>query len=191
MDVGHELFRPGGVVSWPHAGTGECWGRSCAGKLTSYDRVLHQVRAPLPTISSSCTEHPLARDYIRGNVSREMPDTPSDITIRPGDPVYTPDRILFSMLSYVVWHRKIMDEWEPEGRFRVEDLVDRQSWLKFAVLVRLPQTKWGQPPEEPGNTATRKEFYGKELTWEQLDEVDRGAADEVRELALEFGYGVG
>lgn len=102
LRVGHELPGPDGAVG------GIFW-KGYKRKLAEYDHVLHQVRHPLRTISSSVTwRRRTHRMYARQLGYRRA--------LIPKDPL---EAAMFSWVIYTTW----ADHY-AEWRFRVEDMTE-------------------------------------------------------------------
>jgi hypothetical protein len=179
MDVGHEKFRPDGIVSSIHVGCGgAAFGVICAGPATKYGKVIHVVREPLKTISSSCTMNNEAQEFLKGNV--ELPPSMPDSI-----PLYAGQRIQFWTWSWIMWNRRIEKLFEPVARFRVEQLSTVEGWEEFATLVGVPEI--GSPPA-PGKDYSRKHMYNEPLNWSVIKHTDPKAHELALMLAREYGY---
>jgi hypothetical protein len=181
MDLGHEIFRPDGLISSIHVGTGVVDGRICAGNQTRYSLVIHQVRQPRLTICSLCTfgEHGLT--YLSGNVERDLGPVPSNDV-----PLYDPTRVRFSMLVWLEWNRKIEADFQVDARFRVEDLSSQPAWGNLCDVVGLPPSD----PPEAGDFNTNRKLFNEYLPWDQMAAADCRVAEEVQEMARRYGYDV-
>jgi len=148
LDVGHEKVGSDGVVSW--------WHLLGADK---FDKVFHQVRNPIDTISSAMT--------INNSSIRKL----STIT----EP--NVDKLKFLMQSWLDWNE--LAESKAQMTYRVEDVEDL-----FPILRKEMGIKGGFPNVR--TTINKREH--EVLSVEDLRKVDSELTDKIIERARQYGY---
>ena len=176
LELLHHDVGPDGSVDWCLAVTSDVplpWGkkgRSSADYV--FDRVLHQVRAPLAVISSSMTIKDRSWDYISNFTSIE----PQDSSIRK------------SMLYWLEWNR--LAEAKADITYRVEQIKDVSTWSALCSVLERPElveqhdTLIGAIASD---TNTRRDDYAP-LTWDDLRNEDEALTAEILEQAERYGY---
>lgn len=166
--VEQERLGPEGTVSWVHVGRGNVRGRLV--EEIEFEKIFHQVRHPLPTITSTTTISEASYQFLRNNIEREMP-------------CHKENPLLFCMVSWIEWNKKI--EQFASWRFQIEMLPD--IWEDFKTNTGLCRDA-SIPELGAGVRHSRKHRYGEVKTWDELRATDEAVADEVYEMAIRYGY---
>ena len=162
LKVGHEHFRKDGLVSWLHISRGH-WLYLI--RQWQYDVILHQVRHPLKTIASAQTlgwqSYKYMAPHLNGSAPRSL--------------------LEYIMQTYIAWHKLIKTK--AHYFYRVEDVAEVLPQI-FALIGHEFEAVGELPPS---NANTRAGSF-EPLEWADLYEVNYWAADEIYNLAAEYGY---
>jgi hypothetical protein len=185
LDIGHERFRPFGLVSSVHAGMGEATGVLCAGSDTRYYKVVHLTRHPLKVISSCCTLTQECQEFFRANVNGLPPTVPDEQM-----PYFHPQRVQFWMAAYVGWNLKIQRTWRGAPRFQTEQLCsDEGQWNALCQYIGcIPGELPSMETVDTDRANSKKYLYKAPLDWEELGGIDGGGAAIMLKLAQQLGY---
>ncbi len=203
LDLGHEYFRPGGVVSSLHTGRGRLdsgivdgseYTRYTAGAGTNYGTVIHLMRDTLSCISSLRTMSRNMWQFALDNCPPlEDYELPDDRAHGFDDPV----RIRFAMAFNLAWNLKVQNQWARPLIYKLEDLTtDRRVWNRLCEAVgviprgelydsetRCPSRLW------KGEAVHSKvHLYKTKLTWDDLMSVDDHLCGMLLQHAKKAGY---
>lgn len=184
LDVGHERFRPFGLVSSLHTGMGDCDGVQCAGADTRYFHVAHLVRHPLKVISSCCTLTQTCQEYIKANLWGLPASIPDDV------PYFDKRRLQFWMMAYVGWNMKIQRTWRGAPVFRLEDLTtDAGAWNGLCHYIGLhPDESAPSASDDTDRANSKLHLYRQPLTWDELADADGAGLSIVVKFTKKLGY---
>ena len=176
LDLLHHDVGPDGSVDWCLAVTSDVplpWGKK--GRSSGdyvFDRVLHQLRAPLAVISSSMTIKDRSWDYISNFTS-----------INPED-----SAIKKSMLYWLEWNR--LAEAKADFTYRVEQIDESPTWNALCSVLERPELVEQHEfliQAIASDTNTRRDDYAP-LTWDDLRNEDEALTVKIAELADHYGY---
>lgn len=154
------------VSSWKHARPGVFEFRFSSVPIeTGFGRVLHQVRHPLAVIASSTTLSHLTTNHIKKYLDIPEP------SIRRHQPLG------LCMRSWIGWNRII--EAQADWRFKLEELPE--VFPEFCRQLDIPV----QPMPRMGKKNARRH---PTLTWDDLYAEDEALAEEIRAMAIAYGY---
>lgn len=169
LDVPHERVGKDGTASWKHivSGTFVYIGKNRQAEIdsTCFDRILHQVRHPLKVIASMQTFSDSSWSYMAKFIELDLKAKP----------------VKRAMQAWVRWNKLI--EGKAQWRFQIEQLNGRfEEFCRQAGLTVQPMP---QVPHEAKDSRTSR---FKPVGWQDLVKHDAACAEEVRALALEYGY---
>lgn len=168
--LGHSvLFEKKGTVftvSWKHIKSGTFENPCAENNIdNSFDKIIHQVRHPLPTIASMTTLWVMSMNYI------------GQFVALPDEIINRNNTVKNCMVAWAGWNKII--EQKANWRYRIEELPEvYEEWCKQLEIpvTRLPIF---------GKVNARKH---DDLTWEDLEERDKALAEEIKLLAIKYGY---
>jgi hypothetical protein len=195
LDVPHERLGRDGTASWPMAVHARVrpWG---PGGAPPFHEVFHQVRHPLPTIASACTFKPESWRFVAEHVPCPLDAPP-----------------LLRAARYWHWWNRRAEE-VATWRYRVEALPDvfdefcarlgvapdRGALEAVCTNVNTRALSWPHHVAEEALERLRLPYPSAlrslvqrptplpEVTWEDLDELDRDLCERIREQADRYGY---
>jgi len=133
---------------------------------TGFDRILHQVRHPLKVISSMQTFSNSTWSYMANYIDLDLKAKP----------------VKRAMQAWIRWNKLI--EGKAQWRFQIEQLKDQFD--EFCRQAGLPERAMPQVPHEAKDSRTAR---FRPVEWNDLVKIDSELAQQVRSLALEYGYG--
>jgi hypothetical protein len=170
LDVPHERVGEDGAASWKHivSGTFVYLGKNREAVIdsTGFDRILHQVRHPLKVISSMQTFSDSTWSYMANYIDLDLKAKP----------------VKRAMQAWVRWNKLI--EGKAQWRFQIEQL--KEQFDEFCRQAGLPAQAIPHVPHEAKDSRTAR---FKPVRWADLVKIDSALAQQVRSLALEYGYG--
>jgi hypothetical protein len=169
LDVPHERVGKDGVASWKHIVSGTFVylrkNREAEIDSTGFDRILHQVRHPLKVISSMQTFSDSTWHHMAKFIDLDLKAKP----------------VKRAMQAWVHWNRLV--ESKAHWRFQIEQLQDR--FEEFCQQAGLPVQLMPHVPHEARDS--RKARF-RPVDWQELKKCDPDLAEEVRQLAVAYGY---
>lgn len=191
--IGHEKVGQLGTVSWALAvdnsrdERNSCWWLSPA--KTVFSHVYHVTRCPIDVIASQTAWAPkCSKSSLEPNfqyMARHM-----GITRSPTKFDSRRNRLRFQMEAYNRW-TDFIDSYVPaEKRFRVDQLKE----LYVAVCADLTghgvvcKSSPALPDEAPKEYSSDGHRKHRDLTWKELDTVDRNLANALRKKAIAYGF---
>jgi len=154
------------VSSWKHAQPGDFRNLHFVRTLRQgFARIIHQVRHPLDVIASSTTLTARSVDHIKSYVDIPEPTRHKD------------QPLTLCMRAWLGWNSLI--EQRADWRLQLEELP--AVFPEFCRWLDLPE----QPIPDIGRRNARRHAR---LTWPDLECADPLLADEVRQMALRYGY---
>ena len=169
LDVPHERVGKDGAASWKHivSGTFVYIGKGREAEIDSsgFDRILHQVRHPLKVIASMQTFSDSTWSYMAQSIDLDLKAKP----------------VKRAMQAWVRWNQLVAAK--ASWRFQIERLAENFS--EFCLHAGLPAQPMPHVPHEAKDSRTAR---FKPVSWADLLKLDAALAEEVRQLALEYGY---
>jgi len=169
LDVPHEEVGKDGAASWKHIVSGDFVyvgkGRTREIRSEGFTRTLHQVRHPLKVIASMQTFSKSTWGYMAQHIALDL-KAPA---------------VRRAMQAWVGWNRLI--EPRAQWRFQIEQLKDQ--FEEFCRQAGLPPQPMPEVPQAAKDSRTDR--YTP-LYWEDLVNADAALAEQVRDLALAYGY---
>jgi len=166
LEIGHETMGRDGIASWLLAVQSEWvpWGPLPG--VFKFKNILHQVRAPLHTISSLQTLLPISWHYACAYIMCTM----------------NAPLIVRCMKYYVEWNR--LAKAKATFTYRVEHIGDVLADLSALLGVTIDRSVvFGIPAD----VNSRRGLF-RSVGWDDLRRADEKLACEVASVAEEFGY---
>lgn len=170
--LGHSvLFEKKGTcftVSWKHIKSGYFENPCPENNINNhFDKIIHQTRHPLPTISSMSTLWAMSMNYIGKFVA-----LPDEIINRN-------NTVKNCMVAYKFWNEEI--EKKAKWRYRIEELPEvYEEWCKQLEIPVKPLPIIGKVNSREHDS----------LSWEDLEKRDKTLAEEIKSMAIKYGYKV-
>lgn len=169
LDVHHEGMGRDGCSSWCMAVDTDvrCWGPSANGYR--FQHVFHQVRDPLPVMSSIYTHEALSWNYNFHCI-----------------PELSRDDSLFVRTAKYWYYWNLAAEKKAELTYRVEDIdfVFEEICTRLNIPVNMEALK--KVPREVGK---HKRDYARTFTWADMkNELPEDLFHNIQEMALRYGY---
>ena len=172
IDLPHERMGAAGTVDWREAPNAE-----------QYSVVLHQIRAPLPTIGSICTIN--ATSW--GLIQRVLGDTL--INVSPFEFVDSQEALLRNAMRYYVhWNRLAAKH--ATLSYRVEDTLERIDEIVRLIRGHDDHRVPSSAPVVAGLTTHVNSRPHPAVTWHDLFTADLKLCGQVTRLARKYGYDV-
>lgn len=168
-DVPHESVGKRGTASWKHIvpGTFVYIGKNREVEIdaSGFSRTLHQVRHPLKVIASMHTFSKSTWAHMAKYIEVDLEAAPA----------------LRGMQAWVRWNQLI--EPQADWRFQIEKI--KQVFPEFCHHAGIEVAKFPTVPHEARDSRVSR-FDA--LYWEDLVAADPAMAEEVRALAIRYGY---
>jgi len=169
LDVPHERVGKDGAASWKHIVSGNFVyvGKNREAEIDSsgFDRILHQVRHPLKVIASMQTFSDSTWTYMAKSIDLDLKAKP----------------VKRAMQAWVRWNQLV--ETKAQWRFQIEQLGEQ--FEEFCQHAGLPVRAIPHVPHEAKDSRTAR---FKPVTWNDIAKIDAALAEDVRQLALRYGY---
>lgn len=169
-DIPHERIGKGGTASWKHIVSGRfayIGKNRAAVNICSegFTTILHQVRHPLKVIASMQTFGDSTWSFMAQHIQLDL----------------KAPKVKRGMQAWVGWNQLI--EKRAHWRFKIETL--HESFDEFCLHAGIPPCQMPRIPVEAKDSRTKRYHP---LTWHDLVKSDPVLAEQIRLLAMGYGY---
>lgn len=138
---------------------------------TLFKNIFHQVREPLSSITSMCTEPISEKSYLEF-ISRHI-----NTDDWPTDPHELQNSIYVRMSFWYQWHDFLDKMGYP--RYKIED--GSETWSVYASI-------FSKVPHMSDDTRVNGRTHRPKLSWNDLYTVDATLAKKIKEKSILYGY---